>query len=56
MKINCNNALKNYNQNYGHLDYDMSDNIYYGYESAINNMSYDIYEIQSNINNYKIGV
>jgi len=56
MKINCNNALKNYNDNYGHLDYDMSDNIYYGYESAINNMSYDIYKIQSNINNYKIGV
>ena len=56
LNTNCREQLKNYNENYGHLDYDMSDNIYYGYESAINNMSYDIYKIQSNINNYKIGV
>jgi hypothetical protein len=56
LKTNCRQALKNYNDNYGHLDYDMSDNIYYGYESAINDMVYDIYQIQSNINNYKKGL
>jgi len=56
LKNNCKESLNNYNDNYSHLNYDVSDSIYYGYESAINDMAYDIYEIQSNINNYKIGV
>lgn len=49
-------AIKNYNENYGHLDYDVSDNIYYGYESAINDMQWDIDQIYANPNNYKRGV
>ena len=37
-------------------DYDVSDNIYYRYESAINDMQWDIDQIYANFNNYKRGV
>jgi hypothetical protein len=56
LKNNCKERLDNYNDNYWHLDYDFSDSIYYGYESAINDMVWDINQIHGNINNYKRGV
>jgi len=56
LTTNCSVALKNYNQDYGHLNFDMSDNIYYSFESAINDMKWDIEQIYSNPNNYKRGV
>lgn len=56
LKNNCKERLDNYNDNYWHLDYDFSDSIYYGYESAINDMVWDINQIHSNINNYKKGL
>ena len=56
LKNNCEEQLKNYNDNYGHLDYDVSDSIYYSYESAINDMQWDINQIYANPNNYKRGV
>jgi Mg2+ and Co2+ transporter CorA len=56
LKNNCKKELKNYNHNYGHLNYDVSDNIIYGYESVINDVQWDIYQIYSNINNYKKGL
>lgn len=56
LKTNCREQLKNYNENYGHLDYDVSDNIYYSYESAINDIQWDIDQIYANFNNYKRGV
>lgn len=56
LKNNCKERLDSYNDNYWHLDYDFSDSIYYGYESAINDMVWDINQIHSNINNYKKGL
>lgn len=56
LKNNCKERLDNYNDNYWHLNYDFSDSIYYGYESAINDMVWDINQIHSNINNYKKGL
>ena len=56
LKTNCNVALKNYNQDYGHLNFDMSDNIYYSFESAIDDMQWDIDQIYKNPNNYKRSV
>jgi hypothetical protein len=55
LKNNCKNDLNNYQINY-ESNFDNSDNIYYRYESLINDISYDIYQIYSNINNYKKGL
>ena len=58
LNINCREALKNYQHNFEDDLYasDQSDNIYYGYESAINDMQWDIDQIYANPNNYKRGV
>ncbi len=55
--------LKNLSSNYKkamedsqNYDYDVGDVFYYRFESLVDSYHYDIYQIQSNINNYKIGV